>query len=253
MVFVPLYAGPFVAGLARADWPFVFVFGFIFAAFMARTRRSHRNSLLKLTLLYLTNVAVVAIVFGLGVAVSAVTGPIGVSPKIAVVICLSSAVFGAWRYRHSDEFDSFLDEAIATIETADLPDGDVLPQPDAELEEIFDSLSETDLSEARLNEIEASLRHFPDPELVADTLVRRSDHSERHLLLCLRHFARPDLPPSWLPDQDIYDLFDDVLEVDHGADVLQAALEFEAHWPDRVSPEAREEVERRLAIALKNK
>ncbi|MBV7407999.1 hypothetical protein [Maritimibacter sp. DP1N21-5] len=140
LVFAPLYAGPFLAGLAGHPPAALPVFALLFLLFIAMTRRPDLHQpagWVTLVFMAAVQLVLVGLTFGLGQLVATILPglvPTTLPVWLPLVITALASCYGVWAYSTKAEMDVFLDSALERL--AD-----------------FDSLSAMSLAEA-----------FPEPE-----------------------------------------------------------------------------------------
>lgn len=121
-VFAPLYAGPFISGLALHDWRTVPVFALFFLLFLKSSRKLNLHEPAGwASLVVLTGLQMVIVLgaFGLGRLMAMVFSPIDLPLWMPVAMSGLAASYGVWSYSASREMDVFLDNAIAKIAALD--------------------------------------------------------------------------------------------------------------------------------------
>lgn len=115
MVMVPLHAGPVLAGWGHLPPRNVFALAGIFALYVTFTRApALRPSLLVLVVVQLV---ICGVLYAIGLALAAQGRPLALPFWLPVAVTGGAALLGAYRYRHMAQIDTFLDDALAAVET----------------------------------------------------------------------------------------------------------------------------------------
>lgn len=121
MVFIPLYCGPLLAGMASHPLAVIPVCAIGFLGYIAMTRKPNLHTpdgLAALAIIGVVQLVLVTALFGIGVLVSSVF-PVALPLWLPVALTLAAAAFGALSYTNSAEMDVFLDGAIEKLEALD--------------------------------------------------------------------------------------------------------------------------------------
>lgn len=117
LVFVPLYAGPLLAGLAGHPPASVPVFALLFLLFIAMTRRPNLHEAagwITLAMMAVVQTILVGLTFGLGQLI-AVAAPVELPQWLPLVLTACATCYGAWAYSTRAEMDVFLDSTLARL------------------------------------------------------------------------------------------------------------------------------------------
>lgn len=161
-----LYGGPVLAGLAGHGWASVPVFAALFLLYVAATRRPDLSTgagWATLATMATVQVALVALVYGLGIVTTRFTG-LGLALPLWAPVLLTglSAGFGAWAFRDAAEMDVMLDSVLRALEEIEHgrssePDPNPWPEPAPEV------LAAVDRALADLRALDTAAAGLVDP------------------------------------------------------------------------------------------
>lgn len=121
LMFAPLYAGPVAAGWSTAPPSTLAIFAAVFFLMQLRLGRAKAQGIpaqiIALVFLALVQICVVAIAYGVGMALAMLTGPLPLPLWFPLALTGCSAAFGALRYRHAQDDAAMLDLIDRTINT----------------------------------------------------------------------------------------------------------------------------------------
>ena len=129
---VALYGGPVLAGLARHDWSVVPVLAALFLLYVAASRKPDLTTgagRAGLAIMAATQLALVALAWGIGLALAARFGGYVLPLWAPIAITATAAGICAWAMRDAAEMDVMLDSALARI--AEFDRSDAAPQTPA--------------------------------------------------------------------------------------------------------------------------
>ncbi|HBZ43234.1 MAG TPA: hypothetical protein DEO85_04090 [Maritimibacter sp.] len=170
LVFVPLYAGPVLAGLSNHGWATVPIFALLFLVFIAATRRPDLHQLdgwVSLAIMALVQVALSVGAISVGSLASAFIDMSPLPLWFPLALTAVAAGYGAWRYSDTAEMDVFLDSVIEKLEafehddSADLPA--YHPTPSRKVQSALDDLIDAVQSlpdDVRVGEIDPLVQRY---------------------------------------------------------------------------------------------
>lgn len=183
-----LYLGPLLAGLGGYGWAVVPVFTAIFLLWLivlrpqewpqSRTDWLQPDSWLAMAARAVMQLLLVVLCFGIGRGLAGVAGldlPLPFMGPIMLSFLAIPIARIAWPPQHAQELDSFLDEAIASVQAA-------APPPDA-----AERLAELRLFAARLTEPLSDLRDDTRPSVIEAHLEALQTHLPPATLLDALH------------------------------------------------------------------
>lgn len=229
LMFAPLYAGPIAAGWSAAPPTTLAIFAAVFFLIQLRFGRAKAQTvpaqISALGFLALVQICIVAITYGVGMALTLLTGPLPLPLWFPLALTGCSAAFGALRYRKAQDdaaMIDLIDRTINTLETGAPFDPD-MPLDDAE-------------NNAAANTALSALYALPDTATAADIdpivqrLAAHRDHAGYWDLLAkintgyrnvdfalLRFLASAKMRAELIPEKSLGPALEQILEGDDPA------------------------------------
>lgn len=123
LVFIPLYAGPALAGLSGHAPATIPVYAALFLAFIAATRRpdlTQGAGWANLAIMAVVQTVLTGAMFGIGTLIAGVSGAMGAFTLpviLPIALTATAAAYGVWSYSNRAEMDVFLESAINKLNT----------------------------------------------------------------------------------------------------------------------------------------
>ncbi|WP_204113116.1 hypothetical protein [Shimia biformata] len=199
---VPFYAGPVLAGAARAPLAVIPVFAVLFLGYLVAVGRVtlSRTALPIFLLTAVIQVILASFAYASGVALAIPLPPVTVPLWCPLLLTTAAAVWGAWRYRDAIEVNAMLNDITSTLDAADMEFG--LPDNDP-LVARLDALTDDQVPEM----VNAVLRHGRIQAAVETALMRTHDNRAT-TRLALALMADPRFPSGLMN----YLVIDNILE-----------------------------------------
>jgi len=121
LVFIPLYAGPGLAGLSGHPPATIPVYAALFLAFIAATRRpdlTQGPGWATLTIMAVVQTVLTGAVFGIGALIAGAWGVMGaltLPVLLPIALTATAAAYGVWSYSNRAEMDVFLESTIEKL------------------------------------------------------------------------------------------------------------------------------------------